>query len=65
MVEGANKEPIRTGHLYFRKDDLPRFFPLTSLRFGNWQSQLHLPDQLFFYIGEDKFIFLVVHPPKQ
>ncbi len=44
---------------------MPKFYPLSSLRLGLWQSLLHLPDQLFVMIQAEKFIFVCVHPPKQ
>jgi len=56
------KEKVPRDCVYFPKGQTPRFFPLTSLRLGNWQSQLHIQDQLFLYITETKFVFVAVHP---
>ena len=51
--------------MYWNWDEMPKFFPISSLRLGVWQSLLHLPDQIFLMIREDKFVFIVVHPPRQ
>lgn len=50
--------------MYWPWEEMPKFYPLTFLRFGLWQSQLHIKDQLFVMFYEEKFVFVVVHPPK-
>jgi len=32
------------GYIYWPDESMPKFFPLTSLGFGIWKSQLHLKD---------------------
>eukprot|EP00347_Sterkiella_histriomuscorum_P004028 403362021 len=52
-------------YIYWPFNDMPKFFPLVSLTFGYWASRLHMKDQMFLMIQKNKFIYVVVHPPKQ
>jgi hypothetical protein len=51
-------------YMYWKWEEMPKFYPILSLRLGLWQSQLNLPDQLFVMFQLDKIVFVVVHPPR-
>ncbi|CDW84397.1 UNKNOWN [Stylonychia lemnae] len=65
MKVEVDPEQEEKDYIYWPEDTMPKFFPLSSLGFGIWKSQLHQKDQLFVMVLGSKFIFVVVHPPKQ
>lgn len=42
-----------------------KFYPLERIRLGVWESRLQLDGQLFAMVLPTKFIFVVVHPPRE
>ena len=46
---------------------MPRqfFYPLTKLKLGVWNSELHCKDQLFLMLLEKKIVYVVVYPARE